>query len=1065
MSFTNGDNILNVPLGETNGADALGGTDTLVMNWSVLTGPISFQDGYWRYFTDDMTNTVEFRNFERYQLTGGAGGDALVGGDLDDSLSGSGGDDVLSGGLGADVIDGGTGLDQWRANYESLGAVVNDVRLLGAGATHVVGSTNAQIRNVESLYFVGGAGTDLIDTSAVTGDDELYLRGGDDTAMLGLGRHYVNGEGGTDTLIVNYGSLATDIVRWDIGYGWNRYGDQQGLTHYTDFYGFERFNLSGGSGNDNFAGGGDNDILVGNAGNDRLDSGGGLGIDVVNGGTGTDTWAFDLSGFVSTNVNITTDAAVVSTGHGVTGIEQLYGSFGIGDDAVIARAGLFNDSVWLGEGNDSFTSGRGRDYVNAGGGDDLLVMNWTSENTPVTWADTGYGWQRFATAASQIDYYGVERFQLSGGSGSDDLRGGGLNDTLNGGAGNDTLRSGTGDAQINGGSGNDHWNADLSAEVAAVNLNLLAGQTTAQGTTAGLNIRAIEQLSLTTGAAGDNINAAGYALNDWLDLRGGDDTFNGGAGIDTVNGGGHAALGDLLVADFSASAPRVSHSDQGYGWWRVGNADGTQSVDYYGIERFHLTGSLGADALSGGNGGDTLIGGEGNDILDGAGGTDLIQGGLGIDRWSGNLGGAVVPVTLTLSAAGNATIGGSGTVLSGIEHVTLTTGAGNDAINTASLAGGDENLSLGDGNDTATLGTGHAVVNMGTGNDLVVADFSTSSATVRMRDISYGWWRVDDGLANVNRVDMYGFEQIAITGGSADDRLRGFGGGDVLAGGLGADLLQGYEGDDILTGGAGDDMFHVWVGSGTDLITDASAGDTIRVSGLAAAGQVGVVGNEGATTANNAVELQVIGGETLLYIGRNATAGADVTIRLQGVYDATDFQLAGRDIRLVGGATGGGSPGDDTLTGTSGNDSLSGGIGNDRLVGLGGDDVLGGDEGADTLLGGLGADTLTGGAGTDRFVYGSVSESGPGGIYRDVIVDFVFGTEKVDLSAIDANPYLNGDQVFTWRGTNGFSGGAGQLRFNAAEDLLEADVTGDAVADFQIQILGLVNMAATDVIL
>ena len=36
---------------------------------------------------------------------------------------------------------------------------------------------------------------------------------------------------------------------------------------------------------------------------------------------------------------------------------------------------------------------------------------------------------------------------------------------------------------------------------------------------------------------------------------------------------------------------------------------------------------------------------------------------------------------------------------------------------------------------------------------------------------------------------------------------------------------------------------------------------------------------------------------------------------------------------------------------------------------------------------------------------------------------------------------------------------------NAAADLLEADVTGDAVADFQIEIIGLVNMVSTDVIL
>ncbi|MGC5198491.1 calcium-binding protein, partial [Aphanothece microscopica] len=329
----------------------------------------------------------------------------------------------------------------------------------------------------------------------------------------------VNGEGGTDTLIVNYSTLSADIARWDIGYGWNRIGDRDGLSHYTDFAGFERFDVTGGSGNDNFGGGDDNDILAGNAGNDWLNSGGGLGIDVVHGGIGSDTWQFDFSGFVSTSVNIATDNAVVSTGHTVTGIERLHGTFGIGNDTVVARAGGSSDSVWLGDGDDSFSSGRGRDYAHGGGGQDLLIMNGSGETRGITWADTGYGWQRYATAANQIDYYSFERFQIFGGTGDDDLRGGSLTDTLVGGAGNDTLRSGTGDAQINGGTGTDFWEADLSAEVASVAINLAASQTTAQGTAAGLNIRGIERVSLTTGAAGDNINAAGYAENDWVNLR------------------------------------------------------------------------------------------------------------------------------------------------------------------------------------------------------------------------------------------------------------------------------------------------------------------------------------------------------------------------------------------------------------------------------------------------------------------------------------------------------------------------------------------------------------------
>src|SRR5439155_24176517 len=103
------------------------------------------------------------------------------------------------------------------------------------------------------------------------------------------------------------------------------------------------------------------------------------------------------------------------------------------------------------------------------------------------------------------------------------------------------------------------------------------------------------------------------------------------------------------------------------------------------------------------------------------------------------------------------------------------------------------------------------------------------------------------------------------------------------------------------------------------------------------------------------------------------------------------------------------SPGDDYLQGNAGDDVLYGDGGNDRMVG---------GIGNDTLSGGLGGDYLVGNEGADTFQYFSVEESQNilinGVSQQDQIADFTQGQDKIDLSAIDANPTLDGDQAFTF---------------------------------------------------
>ena len=129
--------------------------------------------------------------------------------------------------------------------------------------------------------------------------------------------------------------------------------------------------------------------------------------------------------------------------------------------------------------------------------------------------------------------------------------------------------------------------------------------------------------------------------------------------------------------------------------------------------------------------------------------------------------------------------------------------------------------------------------------------------------------------------------------------------------------------------------------------------------------------------------------------------------------------------------------------------------------------ILIGNAGANVITGGLGADTLTGGAGADTFVLASLTDSKVGIGGRDIITDFLSGIDKISFSGIDANTAVTGDQAFAFIGTSAFSGAAGQLRYGLVSGytVVEGDVNGDMVADFQLQLTGSQTLLATDLML
>ena len=898
IPVTAGDDVVTVtPIGH-HSVNADAGNDILILDYSSLSADIRYQDigGGWFRYTDDVRSTMDFINFDRFDMRGGSGEDVLVGRDNIDTLSGGGGNDYLASGLGADFIMGGSGLDRWSADYGSFGVNVT-VTLLASG-TATIGGSGAQVTGIEALSLTTGAGDDRIDTSAVLGNDTVFAGDGNDVVNLGRGVDSSNGWGGTDTMVMNWSALTDPNahITWvDIGGGWGRYAAASGDR--LDYTLYDKYVLTGGAGSDTLYGGALNDNLTGNAGNDYLNSG--TGVDTVSGGTGVDTWQVDTSARAG-NTTIDLETQTTNFGAVLSGIERILFTGGNGADKITGRAGVYNDSFTTGTGSDTITTGRGVDGANAGDidGTDTLVMDWsgiTDLRQGITIADIGGGWTRYASASGdRLDYYGFEVFKMTGGAGDDRLHGGAQADTLIGGLGDDTLNSGTGSGTITGGDGSDRWQANLSAFGNAV-FSATASQTTAQLATLSMAVTGIEALDLTTGNGKDNISTAGYAFNDSITTSGGNDTVDTGLGLDWVNGDDDI---DVLVADYSSAVAGINQVDIGGGWWRLQMADGTSRIDYIAMDRYALTGGNGNDTLSGSGLGDTLIGGDGNDSLNSGRGSDVVKGGNGTDTWTGDYSNLGVNLAFTLSATGAGKVTGVGTTVTGIENVTISTGSGVDTINLSAAAGND-NVTTGDGNDTINMGRGHfESLNAGGGVDGVTISFADAETGIRMYDIGGGWWRAASTGGDY-RFDFYGVESFNLTSGGRSDHINGFGGDDVLSSGGATDFLDGGRGADTLTGGAGADVFvfsDIW-NAGVDLITDAALGDILRMNGVTLSGAMQT--SDGTTLLGGQMDLSVSGTETTLHLGLDGIAGADFSLRLTGVFSAANFQFSGSDVLLV----------------------------------------------------------------------------------------------------------------------------------------------------------------------
>lgn len=946
---------------------------------------------------------------DRDVMRGSAGGDLIEGLDGNDQIFGLLGDDTLRGGDGDDDLRGDSGNDRLEG---------------GAGADYLQGGLG------DDRSF-GGDGDDVINNDG-GGFDEMYGEGGNDRIRFyhstsnATNGGLVSGGAGDDQIEVFF-AAEDGTVTVDAGSGADI------VTLVSVYYSEASITL-----------GADRDIL-------RLDqnmstSGSAVIEDFTAGADGDE---LDWLAYLGTALTGWDGAANPFS----TGYVRLVQS---GADTLLQvdRDGLI---AWWDTGNF-----------------ETLLTFRNTQASSLTAENLG-GYESDGTAPVPMTLTGTEgNDALAGSTGSDTIEGGGGDDVLTGGAGHDTLRGGDANDTLNGDLGNDVLEGDDGADV----LDGGAGGDRIHGG------EGDDQLTSRRGASeelhgdggNDTLIVSHYggeyeSRNDVILATGGtgDDTFwvtsynnssitvDGGAGADIVNvqalflasvtitfGDGRDELwlapyynlntGTAVVTDFAAGPdgdfinwddyleswlidwePAANPFAAGYAALVQDGANTLVQMDrdasgtrfgFTTVMTLRNTAPADFDA-SNFQGFDPQVpvvstGTDGADVFTGRVGRDAIDGGAGNDQFLLEQGGDD-------SASGSA---GEDLFYYGAAYTSADSNNGGAGTQDVVVLQGDYSVTMG---ASSLVDVEYLVLYSGTTTRFGDVADNRYDYDVTMVDANVGAGKE----LRVNGLLLTADESFAFDGSAESD---------------GYFLVYGGSGADDLTGGAGGDGFYfegTRFGSG-DRVDGGLGSDVLILRGVAGVN----------TTVFGADQLASI--EFIVVSDRFATSPSQLP--------SYALVLANGNVPESGTLTVNGF----ALVNPAQTFDVDGSAittGNLRLFGGGGDDVLTGGAGNDLFYGVGGRDTLTGGGGSDTFQLRSLSDSTVAA--ADAILDFTSGTDKVDLSMLDANANSAGNQAFSFIGGGAFSGLAGELRaYDSGSGLwrVEGDVDGDGLADFALDV-------------
>jgi Ca2+-binding RTX toxin-like protein len=499
-------------------------------------------------------------------LNGWSGNDTIVGGrGVDNVLLGAGNDLFeWNAGDGSDIVDGDDNVDTLRFNGNTADETITVFTASGAARVSR-GATIVEAQEIERLQVRALGGADsitvndliaspvtsvLVDLAATKGgilaDKKVdtvtaFGTGNADLVGIKLSSGGIAVSGLAASLRVTH-TDAKDILVIDGGAGNDVISAKDLPT------GKMSLRLLGGAGDDTITGTAGNDRIVGGAGNDFAILGAGNdtfvwisshGADIVEGGTGVDTWIYSGTDASEAVAFFAAGGEVEVQFSFLDHVERVRVMAGGGADSISVNnlTGTDLQQIAIDLGGSGASGDKAQDSVDAvgTGGNDKIGATLSDGVVSVT----GLAPQVTITHAEAIDILNIfggdgndtinvsalpasaMQLVLNGGSGNDVITGSAAGNTLHGDAGNDTLNGGGGHDKLGGGDANDRLvGGDGNDDLA--------------------------------GGSGDDILFGGL----------GDDVFTGGSGNDSITGGGgndvmmysDVSVGHDTVLDFDGDA-------------------------------------------------------------------------------------------------------------------------------------------------------------------------------------------------------------------------------------------------------------------------------------------------------------------------------------------------------------------------------------------------------------------------------------------------------------------------------------------------------------------------------
>jgi Ca2+-binding RTX toxin-like protein len=492
------------------------------------------------------------------------------------------------------------------------------------------------------------------------------------------------------------------------------------------------------------------------------------------------------------------------------------------DDVVVTGNIGRNESITTGAGADRVTVRNGYDTASLGAGADTLVVDYSSETTAVTTlnffatgnAEGGFSGNYVSgTSTRRVDFFNVDNFVVTTGSGNDSIRTGSGSDYIDGGAGTDTMI---------GGAGSDIYLVDNSGDVVTENAN--EGTDEVRTTLATYSLASLVNIENLTGTA-----AADVAQT--LTGNGANNVIDGGVGADAMTGG----LGDDTYVVDNAGDVVTEASSEGTDNVRTSTASYTLGADVENLTGLSndgqaltgndqvnvITAAAGDDVIVAGAGNDQILAGAGNDELDGGTGADAMTGGAGDDTYFVD---SLADVVTEASSEGTDEVRTTTSYYFLDDNVENLTGIRSNGLGQVLTGNGLANILTGsDFNDRLDGGVGADVLAGGTGDDIYVIDAQDSVT----EGADAGTDTIETSLASY----ILGANLENLTGTSdSGQSLSGNGGDNLITGGTGDDRLDGGGGTDTLIGGGGNDLY--FIDSSGDVVIEGSGGgeDEVRTS-------------------------------------------------------------------------------------------------------------------------------------------------------------------------------------------------------------------------------------------